>query len=103
MGTINIILEDEHGNPIEKVEGRIHLIDQFLPTLDNESFQCLRFIDPYGDTVFNGIQMQQFIKEWERIMSMAKTNEERNLLEQVKDLAKKCQSEPHRYLKFYGD
>jgi hypothetical protein len=28
----------------------------------------LGFIDPYGDTLFSGVQMQLFIPEWDRVM-----------------------------------
>jgi hypothetical protein len=57
MGIIKVVLEDEHGKRIEEVEGRVHLIGQYLPGLNDRRSQCLRFIDPYGDTIFNRPQM----------------------------------------------
>lgn len=100
---IDIILEDEHGKPIKKVEGLTYLLGQFLPAHDDETSQCLRFIDPYGDTVFNRLQIKQFLAEWEKVASKAKTDEEKQLVDQVKYLAERCHREPHLYLKFYGD
>ncbi len=102
MGIINIVLEDENGEPIEQVEGRVYLLSQFLP-YEDQSSQCLRFIDPYGDTVFNSLQMKPFIAEWEQVANKAKTEEEKTLAERVKNLAERCRREPHLYLKFYGD
>lgn len=103
MGTINITLEDENGVQLEAVEGRVYLIGRVLPLIEDETFQCLRFIDPYGDTVFNRPQMGQFIRELDSIMGRAETPEEKAILLRVRELAEKCESEPHLYLKFYGD
>jgi hypothetical protein len=103
MAIIRIQLEDEHGGKIEEVEGNTHMLNRILPLLNENSFQCLRFIDPYGDTVFNRMQMDQFLFEWDQVSRRATTAEEKELLERVKRLAEKCQSKPHLYLKFYGD
>jgi hypothetical protein len=103
MGIIKVALEDERGKSLEEVEGHVRLLGQYLPSLGDERFQCLRFIDSYGDTVFNRPQMERFIIEWQKIMANPKTQEESILLSQVLYLAKKCLDEPHRYLKFYGD
>jgi hypothetical protein len=66
MAIIKIILQDEHGKIIEEIKSNLHLLSRFLPYND-ESSQCLRFIDPYGDMVFNCLQMNQFITEWEQV------------------------------------
>lgn len=101
MGIIHIALEDEHGETIEQIEGRVHLLGKLLPD-DDQSSQCLNFIDPYGDTVFNGLQMRPFIAEWDQVADKAQTDEEKILVERVRQLAEKCR-ELHLYLKFYGD
>jgi len=103
MGIIQIALVDEHGKMIETVEGRVYLIGQYLPSTDDCRSQCLRFIDSYGDTVFNRPQMEQFVIEWQDIISRAKTDEEKKIMYRVLELAKKCRDKPHGYLKFYGD
>jgi hypothetical protein len=102
MGIIAVILENERGEPIEKLEGKVHLLGKYLPVTD-KSFQCLRFIDHYGDTVFNGPQMEQFSTELQNVMRNAETKEEKDLFKRVLDMAKKCEDHPHHYLKFYGD
>ena len=52
---IAIQLEDEHGDALELIEWPTRLV-RMLPSYDDESFQCLRFIDPYGNTIFNVVQ-----------------------------------------------
>ncbi len=103
MAIIRITLEGGQGRPVGKVEGRTFLLDKLLPTFDDSQSQCLRFIDAYGDTVFNRLQMDQFLREWEGVAGKATTDEEKALADQVRQLAEMCRSEPHLYLKFYGD
>lgn len=99
---ITIQLEDERGNR----EGEL-LLDTFLfhaipPTTDT-SYVCLRFIDPYGDTIFNRLQIPVLIKELNRIAGTAKTKEDKQFLKELLKLAEQCRDEPHLYLRFIGD
>jgi hypothetical protein len=55
-----------------------------------------------ADTTFNRLQMEQFLTEWRLLYEQA-TPTEREFLAQVEDLAKQCASNPHLYLRFYGD
>lgn len=96
-------LENEKGDRIDEVGDPRNLLGRLLPSPKDESFACLRFVDPYGDTVFNRIQIETFIRELERIRIKATTKEEQALLDRLRALAERCQSEPHLYLKFYGD
>lgn len=100
---LTIILETENGEAIEQVGDPTNLLHLLLPTPDDASFTCLRFIDLYGDTVFNRLQMGTFLAEWKRIVNLARTSEEKELLNRIENLARRCQNEPHLYLKFYGD
>jgi hypothetical protein len=99
----DIRLEDERGRPVEEVGDPGNLLHRLLPSPRDESFHCLRFIDPYGDTVFNRPQIEEFLADLGRILVSAKTKEERELLERIRELAERCRSEPHLYVKFYGD
>src|SRR5437879_677468 len=62
----------------------------------------LRGIDPYGDTTFNGLQLDFFLREWDLILQRLKTDEEKLKWEQIRNYAKRCVTEPHEYLKFIG-
>jgi len=77
-------------------------LDRILP-IGDESYPLLRYVDEYGDTIFNGRQMPQFLKEWDLIMDRAKSQDERESLLQVRRLAEECQKHPHLFLRFIGD
>jgi hypothetical protein len=100
---LTITLETENGSIISQVGDPKNILFEILPAFDDVSYYCLRFIDFYGDTTFNRLQMDAFLSEWERVKKLAKTSEELHLLAEVETLAQKCKSEPHFYLKFYGD
>jgi hypothetical protein len=103
MGILRVVLQDEEGGEIGEVEANTHLLDSLLPSHNDKRLQCLRFIDPYGDTIFNGLQMEQFLLEWRELAKNAKSPEDAAVLTQVEHLARRCRETPHLYLKFYGD
>lgn len=100
---ITVVLEDERGVALGTVEDPTNLLHRLLPNKDDGSFVVLRFIDRYGDTVINHLQLPVFFKEWDRIGQHAHTEPEKSLVLQVRELAARAQHEQHRYLKFYGD
>jgi hypothetical protein len=79
-----------------------NILHEILPHLDDESYQCLRFIDWYGDTVFNHLQMDQLIEELARVAEQSPPDA-RSLLDQVRRLAVRCKRGTHLYLWFVGD
>lgn len=100
---LSVALETERGEQLESIEDRANILHRLLPPNNDSSCQYLGFIDWYGDTVFNHLQMKPFLDEWARLKETAETAEEIALVEQVAALALRCQDEPHLYLKFYGD
>lgn len=105
MGIINIALVDEEGRILKQVGQQFdtHYLDSLLPSAEDSRSQCLRFVDPYGDTVFNRLQMDQFLREWEELETRAASSDGKELLRSVRELAERCREGPHLYLRFYGD
>lgn len=103
MGLV-VQLQTENGvREGEMVLDPHNLLHRLLPGIDETSFQCLRFIDWYGDTYFNRPQMGQFIEELDRVRATASTPEEKVVLDQIRDLEQQCQNGVHLYVKFIGD
>lgn len=53
---LSIVLETESGEELERVDDPSNILHRLLPRSDNGSYLLLRFIDWYGDTVFNQLQ-----------------------------------------------
>ncbi len=100
---IDVALETETGEILEQVFDPKNMLARVLPSYDDRSFYCLRFIDPYGDTVFNQLQIESLLAELKRVRETVQNQEQRALLVQIESLANRCKVEPHLYLKFYGD
>lgn len=100
---LSVILEDEQGVRMAGVEDPENLLHRLLPSADDLRSRCLRYVDWYGDTVFNRRQVIDILNELKLLMSDASTHEERVLLQQLFDLALRCKDGVHLYLKFYGD
>jgi hypothetical protein len=100
---LRIALEDENGKVVEALSDEKNLLRKLLPAELGLPHSLLGFIDPYGDTVFNRLQMNQFLAEWGNITEQARTPEEKSLMAGVKALAQSCEAGVHLYLKFIGD
>lgn len=101
MYRIKVITEES--KVLRQVAESAHLIDSILPSRDDESFVCLRFIDPYGDTIFNPLQIKTFLAEWDRISKKVTEPQKRQFLEEVRRMAEMVGAGTHIYLKFEGD
>jgi hypothetical protein len=97
----NITLEGEDRKIKERVDDPYDVINRVRPTYDDPRFKLIRYIDPYGDTVFNWLQMDDFLADWRLFSATAIDERAQLLLKQVEELAQKIR--PHLYLRFIGD
>jgi hypothetical protein len=78
------------------------MINDWLPFGDS-SYPMLQYIDEYGDTVFNRLQMRGFLVEWDRLTQTLTNLNQRKIALDIRRLAEKCQGKPQTYLRFIGD
>jgi hypothetical protein len=101
MGLI-IRLEDENG--FEKgFLPETHLLNPLIPNLDDDNFELLGYVDPYGDTIFNWTQAEVLVRDLQRAKAKVTSEEVIQLLDQIIALASRASDEEHLYLKFSGD
>jgi hypothetical protein len=99
-----IAVEDERGKQLaEVVESAELLIDLIKRSKLAAASTCMKYIDPYADTVFNSLQMEPFLEELHALSTIAESDEEKDLLRAIEQLANMVKEEVHSYLKFYGD
>ncbi|MGA8143146.1 MAG: hypothetical protein WB987_04565 [Candidatus Acidiferrales bacterium] len=100
---MSIRREDRQGKTIEEIPDLESLLSRFFPSWDDESYHFLRYIDPWGETVFNHLQMDELISELRRVRLKASTEEERAFVDAIEGLASRCKESDGLYLKFLGD
>jgi hypothetical protein len=97
----NINLETEDNEVLDTIFENQWLLD--FPDPRDKNYCCIKYIDRNGITVFNGLQMDDFIIE----MGIYKLNSQnqavKDLVDQIIKLAEECRRRVHLYLKFYGD
>lgn len=99
---IDIYLQDIHGRRDAEVLDFDYCFAHIWPVGD-KSFPLLRYIDPYGSTVFNGSQMPEVRRELEVLAGRALTSAQRDILCRISELAVECQKHPQTFLRFAGD
>jgi hypothetical protein len=93
-----IILENENGQVIQALADEFNYDE--LDNLNFENYFLLKYIDFYGDTTFNALQLNDLISDFEKLRVVTTQG---NIIEQILGLIKKSQEEVHTYIKFYGD
>jgi hypothetical protein len=67
------------------------------------SYRLLRYLDPYGDAVFNWLQVSDLLADLQLAGSRAWSDAERSTLAQVAALVARAHEEPRLYVRFMGD
>lgn len=99
---ITVALQNIHGKKVKEVVPTMGLLNRLLP-LEDPAFPLLCNIDPYGSTIFNGLQMRPLLQELDRLASLSESDEEKEVLREIRDLAIQCRDHPHLYVRFIGD
>ena len=101
---IEVVLQDERGNNLsETLRDPGGAIALSLPDLADDAYSCVRFIDPYGDTIFSPLQATVMIEEWDRLRHSFSERNAEALWADIRKLIVRCSEEPHTYLRFVGD
>jgi hypothetical protein len=100
---IEVYWQDENGRAIASVADSRGGLAALLRNMDFQNSKCMAFIDPYGDTVFNQVQIPVLIDEMAQVSSSSCSRETQEHVESIIELARKAVGSPHTYLKFVGD
>ena len=96
--SIVVKLEDDLGERSEWV-----ILSGVLPSSTEAEFQFLSGIDLFGKTVFNHLQMEFFLKEWDRVRDRARDESQKEAWKKVKEMAEACRHDRDLYLRFVGN
>lgn len=100
---LEVVIQNERGEVIDQVGDGRNYLHRLLPRPEDQSYQCLRFVDWYGDTIFNYLQMDQLLAEMERLRQRSQCKDEDQLIQRIQEMAQRCKETRHCYLKFVGD
>jgi hypothetical protein len=74
-----------------------------VPAASQADFLLLSGIDPFGKTVFNHLQMEAFLQEWDRAKDRVRDDSQLEAWAKVKDMAETCRHDRDLYLRFVGN
>jgi hypothetical protein len=102
---IDLRVETENGDLLSELLDPRSLMRQILHTT-TPSFSesvCLRFIDEYGDTTFNQLQLPILLRELRLAVAHCKNLDARAHGEKLASIVKAVNGKVHTYVKFVGD
>ena len=100
---IELVWEEENGTELARLGDPQSLLKGFLPPESALEFACLRFVDPYGDTIFNTLQLPVLLHE---LIALDPKPLEPRVAEHLKEaisLVANAQGHIHTYIRFVGD
>lgn len=100
---IYVALRTERGEEVASVSDARNILHALLPQPYTDPDSMLGWIDWYGNTMFNHVQMKRFLAEWDGLSERVSEPEGKALLASIRDLAERCQVEGTLYLWFNGD
>lgn len=98
---IRVRLIRENGDELRSATDHGGLVTRIA--VPDRTSRLVRYIDLYGDTYFNALQMKDFLDDWMEAKPLAASSEDESFWHEVNELAQECERKPHRYLKFVGD
>jgi hypothetical protein len=91
-------LEDDLGEHGEWV-----ILNGVIPVASDPDYILLSGVDPFGKTVFNHLQMEAFLKDWERARDRVRDDPQMEAWQRVKQMAEHCRNDRDLYLRFIGN
>jgi hypothetical protein len=84
---------------------RCELVDAALARAQEwpDSYPRIAEIDPYGDTIFNKLQIAALLNEVDAVLRETDNPGEQQWLLDLRALAERCGGATHLYLKLIGD
>jgi len=100
---IDVRVETESGEVQDEVLDDQNLTERLLPDREDGTSPCLRFVDPFGDTLFNQIQIPFVVTELEKRLRGPAKPDAKSHCEAILKAVKASVGEAHTYVRFSGE
>jgi hypothetical protein len=101
---IDVTKQTEFGEVLSEVGDPKNLLGRLIRAfLSKEESVMLRYVDPYGNTVFNQLQIPVLLEECEHLRKVVQTQEEEQFVEDVIRIVEDTKGKTHIYIKLIGD
>ena len=100
---VDLRWEDERGRELGCVMDLHNTFSHVLLNQEWTGTKCIGFIDLYGDTIFNRLQVPVLILELTAVLDSLSDEESKLHVSQLIQIAEQCSQHVHTYLKFRGD
>lgn len=99
--SFTVQIEDEHGR--REGDPWVDLRDDALLGGEHPGTTCLRFLDPYGDTIFNQSQIPVLLVELRALALRQQDAGLREAAESLEAFVRRADEQIHLYVRFVGD
>jgi hypothetical protein len=98
---ITVRIEGERGSPIS--ETWWHPASTVVLVGNHPGTCCLRFMDPYGDAVFNQVQLPVLLEELRALRRSLQNSDHTTMVDDLCKFIEVALDQDHTYVRFLGD
>lgn len=103
MGIDVALTNETHEKQAVVLDPSGHMTILMLEAHRDSSSICLRFVDPWGDTIFNPLQIPHLLDELKRFENQVRDEQQSRHLADVIRLVESAVDQVHTYVRFIGD
>jgi hypothetical protein len=100
---VDVVWRNEQGGSLGEVLDPEMSLSRHVGSPAWAETTCLRFVDPYGDTIFNQRQIPVLVRELEESVAFVTDTAIKRQLSDVIQLLKQAVGKTHTYAWFIGD
>lgn len=100
---IDLHIEDEHGKSIYCISDDQQIFAHVINQTKMSEYSLLKYIDPYGDTTFNNMQLNDLLYDLSSLHTTISDIATRKYVNKLISLLENYTNTNHVYFKFYGD
>jgi hypothetical protein len=99
--SLGVEWQDENGQVLGRYDGPV--LQGMLFEFAERDSACLRFIDAYGDTTFNQLQIPVLLEELESLGADRELGDQLPVVRALLAFIEQARDQTHTYIKFIGD
>lgn len=100
---LSVVVESENCRVLRRLPSDNDVVLSLFGRASVNEKSLLQYIDPFGDVVFNQLQLGRVVQELRGLEKLAASEGEKQALSDVISFVESAVGETHAYVRFVGD
>lgn len=101
--SLSIVWDSEDFEALGAIADTSNVLMRYLPDEHDASWHCLRFLDRWGQAIFNQIQLKWLLVDLKRLHDSIEPIEDKERVSGFIEFVRTAEGETHTFIRFIGD